>query len=138
VSSLAGATLVTNWTDAQGDPLLVDPAAYNYDLQPLSPCIDAGTLPAMPPTEEYVQPLMLEGRGVAGSAIDLGADEFGGALVLPVGGDAGTAPPTMTKASGCGCSAPAEPPSFVLIAICAFSIGRARRGANRRACDRPS
>jgi hypothetical protein len=26
------------------DPLLIDPAANNYNLSPTSPCIDAGTL----------------------------------------------------------------------------------------------
>jgi len=144
VTSLAGATQTSNWTDAQGDPLLVDVASYDYHLQAGSPCIDHGTLPGMGlgsqslvPTEEYVHPLMALGRTVAGAAIDIGADEVGGAVPLggdagPVGdgADAGTST-TAPKSSGCGCQAPADPPGLVLVVACAFAIGRRRRAITR-------
>jgi hypothetical protein len=135
------ATLTTNWTDAQGDPMLANPAAYDYHLLAGSPCIDAGTLPviALVPTEEYVDPLMLEGRSIAGAAIDIGADEVGGAPVTDGVADIdGGTPTSPSHASGCGCEAPADPSTLVTILACAFSIGRARRGASHRACDRPS
>jgi hypothetical protein len=143
VSSLAGATLTTNWTDAQGDPMLANPSAYDYHLLAGSPCIDAGTLPGMPslvPTEEYVDPLMVEGRAIAGAAIDIGADEVGGATALPGDGIVdGGAPTSPSHGTGCGCEAPADPPTLaVIVVVCAFSIGRARRGASRRVCDRRS
>ncbi len=142
VSSLAGATLTTNWTDAQGDPMLANQAAYDYHLLAGSPCIDAGTLPmtSLVPTEEYVDPLMLEGRSIAGAAIDIGADEVGGATALPGDGgvDGGGMTTSASHGSGCGCEAPADPPTLALMLVCAFSIGRARRGASRRACDRRS
>ena len=138
LTSLAGATQTTNWTDAQGDPMLADAARYDDHLQAGSPCIDHGTLPGMGlgsqslvPTEEYVQPLMLEARAVAGAAIDIGADEVGGAT--PLGGDAGipdidggTTPPVM-KSSGCGCQAPGDPGGLALVLVCAFALRRPRR-----------
>ncbi len=134
ITSLAGATETTNWTDAQGDPMLMNQAAYDYRLQAGSPCIDTGTLPGMPalvPTQEYVHPTMREGRIVAGAAIDIGADEVGGAVPL---GDAGAGAPgdagttTTPASSGCGCSTPADPAStagFVL--VIGFALGRRRR-----------
>jgi hypothetical protein len=139
--SLPDATLTTNWTDAEGDPMLANPAAYDYRLLAGSPCIDAGTLPmtSLVPTEEYVDPLMLEGRSIAGAAIDIGADEVGGATVTDgvADIDGGTSRSTSPK-SGCGCEAPADPSTLAIILVCAFSIGRARRDASRRACDRRS
>ena len=146
VTSLAGATQTTNWTDMQGDPMLADVASYDYHLQPGSPCIDHGTLPGMGlgsqslvPTEEYVQPLMVEGRTIAGAAIDIGGDEVGGAV--PLGGDAGPVGTdngadaggsmTAAKSSGCGCQSPADPPGLVLVVACAFAIGRRRRALTR-------
>jgi MYXO-CTERM domain-containing protein len=133
VTSLAGATQTTNWTDAQGDPMLASVSTFDYHLQAGSPCIDRGTLPGMPalvPTEEYVQPLMLEGRAVAGAAIDIGADEVGGET--PLGGDAGisdvdggTTSPAM-KGSGCGCQAPGDPGGLAIVLACAFGLRRRR------------
>ena len=127
VTSLAGATQTTNWTDAQGDPMFVNQAAYDYHLQPGSPCIDAGTLPAMSslvPTSEYVHPTMREGRVVAGAAIDIGADEVGGGVPL---GDAGPGDAT-SPGSGCGCAAPARPASTAwLVAVVGFAIRRRRQ-----------
>jgi hypothetical protein len=94
VTSLAGATLKNNWTDAQGDPLLVDAAGFDYHLQPGSPCKDQGTSAgaglagqSLLVDQQYVHPAHTEGRVVAGAAIDLGAYELGGAA--PLGGDAG-------------------------------------------------
>nr|HEX4317133.1 hypothetical protein [Kofleriaceae bacterium] len=98
VTSLAGATQTTNWSDAQGDPMLADAATYDYALAAGSPCIDAGTLPgvglgsqSLVPAQEYVHPMMLEGRVVAGAAIDIGADEVGGGSGSGSGGGGGGA-----------------------------------------------
>jgi hypothetical protein len=137
-------TLMTNWTDAQGDPML----GSNYDLLAGSPCIDAGsTLPmqSLVPTMEYVAPLMLVGRMIAGTAIDIGADEVGGQVALggdgnPIGDDidAGTGTGSGaagTSSSGCGCQSN-DAPSLAVIAIVLFALSR--RGANRRACARSS
>jgi MYXO-CTERM domain-containing protein len=132
VTSLAGATLKNNWTDAQGDPLLADAAGFDYHLQPGSPCKDQGTSAGAGPTgqslevdRQYVHPAGTEGRVVAGASVDLGAYELGGAVALDGGaggsdagggGDAGgpsglaDAGPTPARgdapaapSSGCGC-----------------------------------
>jgi hypothetical protein len=126
-------TLTTNWTDAQGDPML----GSNYDLVAGSPCIDTGTLPmqSLIPTMEYVAPLTLAQRSIAGSAIDIGADELGShGVITDMPGDAGTGVPLPTK-SGCGCQSNDRPP-LAIIAIVLFALSR--RGANRRACARSS
>jgi hypothetical protein len=143
ITTGGSAMQVTNWTDAQGDPML----GSDYDLSAGSPCIDAGTLPmqALIPTMEYVAPLMLVGRTVAGSAIDIGADEVGGQVALggdgnPIGDDVdggnGSSSAGKTN-SGCGCqSRGGDAPSLAIILI--FAVALARRGANRRACARSS
>jgi predicted outer membrane repeat protein len=62
----------TNIRDAIG-PLWVDPGQENFQLQPVSPCIDAGTLDALGLPE-----LDFEGDPrVSGAAVDIGACEFG-------------------------------------------------------------
>ncbi|HEY1810905.1 MAG TPA: hypothetical protein VGG74_01025 [Kofleriaceae bacterium] len=145
VSSLATATLMTNWTDAQGDPMLADPTNYDYHLLVGSPCIDAGSVPglgldgqSLEPTEEYVQPEMVETRTIFGGAIDIGADEVGGTSGGGGGITDGDDPtPTPSGGSGC-CQAPGDAPPALLVMVCAFWIGRGRRGASRRACDRSS
>ncbi len=141
ITTGGSAMQVTNWTDAQGDPML----GSSYDLLAGSPCIDAGTLPmqSLIPTMEYVAPSMLVGRTVAGAAIDIGADEVGGQVALggdgsPIGDDvdAGTGSRLPTK-SGCGCqSRRGDAPSFAIIAIVLFALSR--RGASRRVCARSS
>lgn len=142
VTSLAGATQTTNWTDAQGDPGLANPTAYDYHLMPGSPCIDTGTLPgtglgsqSLVPTEEYVQPLVVESRAIAGAGIDIGADEVGGAAPLGDGAlgsdyvDGGRETPG--KSSGCGCAAGADP-SGAALAVLVGVVMRWRRRARPR------
>ena len=134
VTTGGSAMQITNWTDAQGDPTL----GSNYDLLAGSPCIDRGTLPAtasLVPTMEYVAPLMLVGREIAGSAIDIGADEFGGTVAGSGGrdggggdsGDAGTGPGSTAKSVGCSCQTPADPPSLAVLAITVVALARRRR-----------
>jgi hypothetical protein len=79
-----GATLTTNFdAPASGDPMFVDQATYNVRLLAGSPCIDKGTLPAvnagqsLAPAYEYVHPESGDVRDIEGSAIDIGAYEYG-------------------------------------------------------------
>jgi hypothetical protein len=134
VTSLAGATLTTNWTDAQGDPQLADAAAYDYHLLAGSPCIDTGTTPGMGlgsqslvPVEEYVDPLMVEQRIIANAGIDIGADELGGTAPLGdvgMGGDAGA---PMAASSGCGCHTSEPPAQDALLVLVVVPIIRRRK-----------
>jgi hypothetical protein len=88
------------------------------------------------PTQEYVQPEMVEARTVFGAAIDIGADEVGGTSPLgPVNGDDPVGTPTGS--GGC-CQAPGDAPPIVLVMVCAFLLGRVRRGASHRAYGRSS
>jgi hypothetical protein len=80
----SSATLTTNFDDpANGDPMFVDQATYDVELMAGSPCIDKGTLPgsnggqSLVPTYEYVQPESGAPRHIEGSAIDIGAYEYG-------------------------------------------------------------
>ncbi|HSQ66447.1 MAG TPA: choice-of-anchor Q domain-containing protein [Polyangiaceae bacterium] len=92
ITSLAGATLTSNWDDGKGDPMLAAQASYDYHLLPGSPCVDQGTAPgsglnnqSLAPDHDYVDVASTETRSVAGAAIDIGAYELGGG-----GTDAGT------------------------------------------------
>jgi len=62
----------TNIRDAIG-PLWVDPGKENFQLQPVSPCIDAGTLDALGLPELDFE----GGPRVSGASVDIGAYEFG-------------------------------------------------------------
>lgn len=132
ITNAAGATMLNNWNDSMGDPMLVDVGNYDYHLASGSPCVDkggsAGTGPDMSlaASYEYVHPENGEGRIVTGSAIDIGAYELGGGVPLGDGGvdsidggiggggglDGGTPPsegndtitPASGDSSGCGCS----------------------------------
>jgi hypothetical protein len=70
------------------DPLFVNRAAYDYHLQSGSPAINAGIDPGMGagfslnPAYEYVHPTCAETRSTVGSAIDIGAYEYGNAGTL--------------------------------------------------------
>jgi hypothetical protein len=127
VTAFTGATVATSWTDADGDPLLVDQAGYDYRLQAGSPCVDMGTDPgALAPTLQYVHPASTEPRVVAGATIDIGAYELGAAAGLDAGpassSDAGTASSTDaglagSKSGGCGCGVGGGAPRGGLIAL---------------------
>jgi len=83
ITNQASALLTTNFDTSMGDPMFVDVANYNVNLMAASPCVDHGTMPgsngsqSLVPVFEYVQPLSEETRVVVGSAIDIGAYEYG-------------------------------------------------------------
>jgi hypothetical protein len=136
ITNGGSAMQITNWIDSQGDPML----GSNYDLVAGSPCVDSGTLPmqSLIPTMEYVAPLTLDQRAVAGSGIDIGADELDGhGVITDMPGDAaiGSDPISPAKSSGCGCQSNGAP-SLAVISIVLFALSR--RGANRRASARSS
>ena len=84
ISGQASATLMTNFDGTKGaDPMFTNVASYDVTLLPGSPCIDKGTTPgsnatqSLSPAFEYVHPLSEVVRQVVGSAIDIGAYEYG-------------------------------------------------------------
>jgi len=60
------------------DPLFEDPAAGDYHLQALSPCIDAGTngAPELPTVDFEGDPRMIDGDENGSTITDMGADEY--------------------------------------------------------------
>ena len=61
------------------DPLFVDPANGDFHLHVESPCIDVGDNSAVPPdvtTDFEGHARMIDGDGIAGAIVDMGADEF--------------------------------------------------------------
>jgi hypothetical protein len=69
------------------DPLFVDPASHDFHLNPASPLIDTGSShPELPPTDYDENPRII------GSAVDMGAFEFGGT------GGGGNLPPVASFA----------------------------------------
>ncbi len=91
VISQGNATMAGNFTDADGSPMLVNQASFDYHLQEGSPCKDKGVDPgtgggmSLSPGMHYVHPEGHEGRMTVGT-IDIGAYEIGGAT----GGTGGT------------------------------------------------
>ncbi len=83
VISQGNAALSGNFTDADGDPMLVNPATFDYHLQDASPCKDKGVDPgtgagmSLTPVRQYVHTAGHEGRMTVGT-IDIGAYEIGG------------------------------------------------------------
>ncbi len=84
LTSQSGATSTTNFDSAtSGSPMFTNLASYDVTLQSGSPCIDKGTMPgsngsqSLAPVFEYVHPLSEVARTVMGSAIDIGAYEYG-------------------------------------------------------------
>jgi hypothetical protein len=75
-----GASLANNFS---GNPLFVNQASFDYHLREGSPAIDAGTDPgsangfSLTPVFDYVHPACGETRSIVGSAIDIGAYEYG-------------------------------------------------------------
>jgi len=77
----ASAVLQSNHLPADGDPLFVNPTAYDYHLEAGSPAIDRGVAPGtafgydMTPKFEYVHPLQNVTRTLGGSVSNQGAYE---------------------------------------------------------------
>jgi uncharacterized protein YjdB len=82
ITNQASAVLESNHLPANGDPMFVNPAAYDYRLKAGSPAINGGIAPGsafgydLTPKFEYVHPLQNVARTLAGSAIDKGAYEY--------------------------------------------------------------
>ncbi len=83
ITSQASAVQTTNFDSSKGDPKFADVAHFDVHLLSGSPCLDKGTAPgvvsgqALAPAFEYVHPLGEVARVNVGSAIDLGAYEYG-------------------------------------------------------------
>ena len=163
ITNAAGATMSNNWDDSKGDPMLVNAGSYDYHLAAGSPCIDQGKDPgagpdmSLAPAFEYVHPENGEGRIVAGSAIDIGAYELGGAVPLgdggidsvdgggrTGGGDPGGVPPNAdgvpangsSNDGGCGCvitpKSDDEVAWLVSLGVIAMTRRRARRAKSSK------
>jgi MYXO-CTERM domain-containing protein len=86
VSTGATPTSSHNWNGAIADAKLVDAAAFDYQLAAGSPAIDMGAAPmsagtqSLAPVSEYVTVGSLVARTTTGSALDIGAYEYGDPL----------------------------------------------------------
>ena len=106
VSNQSTALLTSNFVSAQsGDPGFVNVTGFDVHLLPSSPCIDKGTDPgsalsqSLSPVFQYVHPESQEARGTSGTAIDIGAYEYGNRVSTDVGDSSGGG----TTATGCSC-----------------------------------
>jgi hypothetical protein len=88
-------TQVVTYSDIQGapgagnideDPLFVDPANGDLHLGPDSPCIDAGDngAPNLPAYDFEGDPRIMDGDLNGTRIVDMGVDEFGHAVYLPL------------------------------------------------------
>lgn len=165
-------TLQTNWTDLNGDPKLTNQAAFDYHLRSDSPCIDMGT--ALLPTadlslvanQEYIDVNTLWPRTKVGTAIDLGAYEFGLTASVDAGvptsdagitndaglpgadgggadsgagnGDAGGPAGGSSGNSGCGCTVGTKAPISLAwwASAVGLGVGLVRRSRRRQRSER--
>ncbi|HEU0035935.1 MAG TPA: choice-of-anchor Q domain-containing protein [Kofleriaceae bacterium] len=104
------------------DPEFVDPAAFDFQLQPSSPAIDTGAAIEGAPDHDALGVMRPQGAG-----FDLGAYER--ATGSPPSGDAGTDvddPPGM-QADESGCSVAGSASWLALVAIVPLVVRRRRR-----------
>lgn len=128
LSSQASTTFVTSWDDSLGDPLLIDPAGLDVQLQAGSPCIDAGSDPGETvAATEFTPPAGERARTLVNDAWDIGAYEFGSpAPDDDSGGD--TAPEgdnsSLPGTANCGCNSGASPAAAALAAAVLLVLRR--------------
>ncbi len=139
LSSQASTAFTSSWDDSLGDPGFVDDVGLDVHPAAGSPLIDAGAPPpdAVPVDAEYAPTAREIPRGIAGSAIDIGAFEYGNPGIdedtgAPDGegspaSDTGDADDTGAGASDCGCQSGAG--SGVGLAAAAFGLAARRRRA---------
>jgi hypothetical protein len=166
ITKQASVTLDHNFTSADGDPKLADPASYDYHLTPGSPCAEAGADPgmgdgqALTPLFHYVHPSSSEGRKTVGT-LDIGAYELGGGSGGGAGSGSGSGSASGSgsgsgagsgggqsqgsggagaegDAGGCGCRAAGEAPEGARIGLAAALAIAAGRFRARRTGRRRS
>lgn len=149
ITAQSGAQQSGNFVNAtQGDPLFENLAAYDVRLKAGSPCIDTGVDPgsagsqSLAPIWQYLHPSSRQGRSIVGSAIDVGAYEFGnggtsdggtgpsdpdgGSSGGPGGGPGGSAP------TGCACQlGSAQPTSSLSLVPLSALLGLSLLGLTR-------
>lgn len=151
ITAQAGAQMSGNFVNAtQGDPMFENVATYDVRLKTGSPCIDTGVDPgsagsqSLAPAWQYVHPSGRASRAIVGSAIDVGAYEFGNVGTS----DAGTGPgdpdggttggpgggPGGSTPTGCACQlgAPASPNALSpapLAGLLALALRRRRKAS---------
>jgi hypothetical protein len=148
ITNQASAVRTTSFDSSQGDPMFVNLASYDLNLEVGSPCIDRGSDPgtsgtqSLAPTFEYVHPLSEDVRVVVGAAIDIGAYEYGNPADASTGGGPSTdgrdggnmndASVMSTKASsGCGCGLVGASPDARLAVLGATMLAMAMLGRGR-------
>ena len=147
LSSQASTVFTTSWDSSMGDPGLLDPEGYDYELAPTSPLVDAGSDPGIE-VYEYVYPFGEELRQMAGSAWDIGAHELDEVAWDDTGdtddgedtgdsgtsgdsgdsedpGDDDTASPSTDK-TGCGCTTGGPATAWPALLLGLALVGRRR------------
>lgn len=146
ITSQASAMQTSNFVSAtMGDPKFAAVATYDVRLLAGSPAIDKGTDPgsasgqALQAVEQYLHPTGHESRGISGSAVDVGAYEFGNPGMpgqdggsagadMASAADASTDPPDgMSTGCSCNLGATAATSSWPAIIGGALLLLRLRR-----------
>ena len=75
-----------DWTNIDQDPLFLDLGSRDFHLKPSSPCVDMGqnTAPAIPAYDFEGDPRILDGDRDGSAIVDMGVDELGKGLYLPL------------------------------------------------------
>lgn len=136
LSSQASTSFTATWDDSQGDPGFVDELALDVHPDAGSPLVDAGVSPpdAVPVDAEYAPSAGELPRGIAGTAIDIGAFEYGNpGIGRDTGGDSG-APDSADLGDGggqgagaCGCDGAPRSGGYGAAAIALLALCTRRR-----------